>query len=126
MGRKAGYVWVKDPSAMRPKFKPHEKEKILNQVQQIIDKSEKLTEKVSRVSMKGHRVYLYHMVEQFIPEGVIDKYMEFPYVRLTLRNVAGTTCSADWQRPNDQWITIYEGTLEECLHNVEEDEAWFA
>ena len=76
--------------------------------------------------MRGYRIYLYELVEQTISEGAVlikplidDKYLEFPYARLTLRNVKGTVCSADWQRHNDQWITLHEGTLEECLHYVE-------
>ena len=82
--------------------------------------------------MRANRIYLYELVEQFQPEGarfikpLIDgKYCEFPYARLTLNDLNGESCTADWQRHNDQWMTLHAGTLAECLHAIENDDAWF-
>ena len=82
--------------------------------------------------MRENRIYLYNLVEPIRTEGVIfteplidDKYFEFPYARITLLNSDATSCTADWQRYNDQWISLYEGTLDECLKDIENDNGWF-
>jgi hypothetical protein len=123
-------VWVYAPQA--PKFKAIEKEEILAQVKNIINANVKLSKKVCRTSMRGNRVYLYELVKQLIPEGVEnigslidDKFVEFPYARITLSDTKGDRCSADWQRHNSQWITIFSGTLTECLNSIEDDNTWF-
>ena len=123
-------VWVYKPEA--PKFTVYEKTKKLEQVKALITELPKLSEKVSRVEMRANRIYLNELVKQFKSEGAIylkplieDKYLEFPYARITLNDVRGDDCSADWQRHNDQWITLYNGTLAECLNYIENDGAWF-
>lgn len=110
----------------------NEKEVIKTQVTKFIDSSEKLKEKVSRIDVKAGRVYLYHLVEQFHAEGAIlikplidGKYCEFIFGRITLYDSKGQKCTADWQRHNDQWFNLYEGTLEDCLSFMEED-AYFS
>jgi hypothetical protein len=82
--------------------------------------------------MRANRIYLYELVEQFKIEGAIyikplieDKYMEFPYARITLNDAHGSNCSADWQRHNDQWMTLHTGTVAECLDHIENDSTWF-
>lgn len=92
----------------------------------------KLSQKVSRVDMRGNRIYLYELVEQLNPDGakfikpLIDgKYLEFPYARITLLDKQGNSSTADWQRHNNQWVTIYTGTYIECLTSIEKDENWF-
>jgi len=104
----------------------------MKQVQAFVDDAEKLRRVVSRMDMRGNRIYLYHLVEPFNPEGrewikpLIDgKYLEFPFARITLANREATSCTADWQRHNDQWISLFEGSLEEVLRLVEDDTAWF-
>ena len=128
--RKSQRVWVRVPQKV--KFDATGKAKILKQVQEIISISDKLQQKVSRVDMRGNRVYLYELVEQFIPEDAIlikplidDKYLEYPYARITISNDAATSCTADWQRHNDQWMSLYSGTLQECLVHIENDDGWF-
>jgi len=123
-------AWEKDPQKV--KFDTREKEKIRKQVQDSINTSHKLQKKVSRVEIRGNRVYLYELVEQINPEGAIylkplieDKYLEFPYARITIDNTAATSCSTDWQRHNNQWMSLHRGTLQECLDYIKNDECWF-
>jgi hypothetical protein len=130
VGSKRQYVWV--PESRRLVFDESAKTKILQQTQETIDNSEKLKQKVSRVVMRGNRVYLYELVEQFKPEGAIfirplidGKYLEYPYARITMNDLEGRKCTADWQRHNNQWITLYEGPLAECFMDIEHDTAWF-
>ena len=98
----------------------------------IVKEQTKLSQKVTRVDMRANRIYLYELVEQYIPEGVaitkplIDgKYFEMPYAGITLNDINGNNCSADWQRHNNQWMTLFTGTMAECLNSIEEDNDWF-
>jgi hypothetical protein len=34
-------------------------------------------------------------------------------------------CTLDWQRHNNQWMTLEEGTLEECIQKAELSD-WFS
>jgi len=124
-----GYAWVKVPG--KPKFDQSEKEEILKQVQEFVDNSDRLKEKVSRVAMRANYVYLYELVEQFVsPEAVLikplidDKFLEFPYARITITNKSSMESKVDWQRHNDKWMTLYEDKLETCLIFIDTDE-WF-
>ena len=128
--RKRQYVWVQKP--IKPVFDASSKEKLLQKTQQFVNNMEKLRQKVSRISMRGNRIYLYQLVEQCNPKGAVfikplidDKYIEYPYARITLLNVEATKCTADWQRHNDQWMSIYQGTFDECLSEIEGDNMWF-
>jgi hypothetical protein len=124
------HVWVRVPQKV--KLDANVRERILEQVKKAVESSSKLKRRISRVYMRGNWVYLYELFEQFIPEGMIShiplidgKYIECPYARITIFNPAATNCNVDWQRHNDQWMTIYKGTLEECLTFIEDDECWF-
>ena len=123
-------AWVYKQSP--PKFSASEKERILTKAKALIAKHPKVTEKVSRIEMRANRIYLYELVEQFNPEGAIftqplidDKYFEFPYARITLLDIQGENCTTDFQRHNNQWMTLYSGTLAECITNIENDDTWF-
>lgn len=123
-------VWMYKPSP--PKFSAREKEKMLIKVKALIAIQPKITEKVSRVEMRANRIYLYELIEQFNTEGVIftqplidDKYLEFPYARITLLDIQGENCTTDFQRHNNQWMTLYSGTLSECIASIENDDTWF-
>jgi hypothetical protein len=126
-------VWMKVPQKpQKPKFDANEKERILKQVQEKIDHSDKLQKKVSRVAMRSNWVYLYELVEPIQVEGAVfikplidGKYFEVTYARLTLNDNAGTDCTLDWQRHNEEWMSIHEGTLQECLDDLENDDDWF-
>ena len=122
--------WVYKPTP--PKLTAAEKSKTLAKVNDLVKTHPKLSTKVSRVDMRGNRVYLYALFEQFIPDGVAttiplidDKYLEFPYARLTLLDAKGTRCNVDFQRHNNQWMTLYNGALEECISHIENDNDWF-
>jgi hypothetical protein len=131
MGKRVSQkVWVY--KSQPPKFKPLEKEQILEKVTLTMKNMSKLSQKISRVDMRANRIYMYEMVEQIKPEGaefirsLIDgKYLEFPYARITLNDSQGEKSTADWQRHNNQWIQLFEGTLLECLTHIEKDGSWF-
>ena len=131
MGKnKTRYVWVHQPQP--PKFTASEKTKILTIVKELIQQLQKVSQKVSRLEMRANRVYFYELVEQSILEGAVfikplidGKYLEFPYARITLQDVQGNICAADWQRHNNQWITLYSGSLTECINEIENDDCWF-
>ena len=123
-------TWAYKPSA--PKFTATEKKQIKSEVEATIEAMPKLSQKVSRVDMRGNRIYLYELVEQVITDGakciaplIDDKYLEFPYARITLNDSKATMCTADWQRHNNKWITLFTGTLEECINGIEGDDSWF-
>ena len=82
--------------------------------------------------MRANHIYLYELVEQFKTEGVIytkplidDKYLEFPYARITLLDNKGEKCTADFQRHNEQWMSMYNDTLEGCIKHIEDDDSRF-
>lgn len=123
-------VWVYKPSP--PKLTATEKSKILTKVKELVSTHPKVTEKVSRIDMRANRIYLYELVEQFKVEGAIytqplieDKYLEFPYARITMLDAQGEKCTTDFQRHNNQWMTLCNGTLEECITHIENDDNWF-
>lgn len=123
-------LWAYKPE--RPKFAANEKKEMLDRVKTVIDEKPKLSQKVSRLEMRGNRIYLYELVEQFKPEGAVfikslieDKYLEFPYARITLNDAKGDSCTVDFQRHNDQWMSLYGGTLTECINHIEDDNTWF-
>lgn len=129
--KQAQRVWVYTPQA--PKFKADEKVKLLAMIKETIEKLPKLSQKISRLDMRANRVYLYALVEQFKPDGVLfveplidDKYLEFPYARITLLDTLGNNCAVDWQRHNNQWMTLYTGTIMECINSIEHDNGWFS
>jgi hypothetical protein len=115
-----------------PTFTAKEKEKILITLKATIEGQAKLSKKVSRVHMRANRIYLYELVEQFMTETSVftqplieGKYLEFPYARITLNDQRGDNSTADWQRHNNQWITLFTGTFIECIRHIEDDNTWF-
>ena len=124
------YVWVYKPSP--PRFSSADKEKLMARVNENIAEQQKLSQKVSRICIRANRVYLYELIEQFKPEGAIfikplidGKYMEYPYARITLLDTKGENCTVDFQRHNEQWMTLFNGSLTECIAHIENDDAWF-
>ena len=124
-------VWVRVKKPI--KISQREKESLIERIEAEIAKTTKLRQSVSRIEIRSGRVYLYHLVEVSVPEGAIllkplidGKYLEFPYARITIFGSvkAYSECSLDWQRPNDQWMTIEEGSLEECIQKAEVND-WF-
>lgn len=125
-----GYVWDFAPQVA--KLGKKEKEEIINRVNKHMENLSKLKEKVSRIEVKAGRIYFYELVEQFIPEGCImlkplieGKYLEMPCGRVTLYDSNGDKCTADWQRHNNQWISMHEGNLEDCIIHMNQEGSWF-
>jgi len=131
MGRKKSqYIWVLQQQP--PKFTANEKTKMLAKVKELIQRLPKVLKKVSRLEMRANRIYLYELVEQSNPEGALftkplidGKYFEYPYARITLQDTQGNNCTVDWQRHNNQWMTLHTGNLAECMKNIETDTCWF-
>jgi hypothetical protein len=130
--KKSQYIWVYQPQS--PKLTVNEKARMLAKVKELIQQQPKVSQKVSRVEIRANRIYLYGLAEQFRPEGAVftkplidGKYLEYPYARITLLDNQGNNCTVDWQRHNNQWITLpqYTGTLMECIKGIENDECWF-
>ena len=130
MDRSRKYEWVFTPPT--PKFTPEEKAKIISEVKAKIADLPKISSQVSRINIRSNRIYLYEKVEQFHPEGAVfikplidGKYVEYPYARITLQDTECKKCTADWQRHNDLWMSLYKGTLIECLESIEKDNMWW-
>ena len=107
---------------------------LLKRVNTFIETTQKLSNIINRVYIRGGRIYLYYLTIPFIPEsdGVIfrkplidDKYIEYVYARITVYANDGSRCSADWYRHTNKWISMHEGTMEECLEFIEADGSFF-
>lgn len=125
-------TWVYNPKPL--KLEKSEREEIKQKVNEFVETTIKLRKVVNRIDVKSGRIYLYHLVEQFgwddperrfIKPLIYGKYIEFPFARITIFDMNYSECTADWQRHNDQWIVLHEGSLEECLNFIEEDNAWY-
>ena len=126
---RSGSVWVKVRKPI--KISQLEKNFLKKKIEAEIAKTIKVRQAVSRIEIRAGRVYLYKLYEQIRLEGVIytiplidGKYIEFPYARITIYNSAYRDCSLDWLRHNDQWMTLDEGSLEECIQKIEQND-WF-
>ena len=121
------WVRVKKPA----KISEREKESLMKRIKDEIAKTTKLRKAVSRIEIKAGRVYLYHLYEPTITKGAIftvplidGKYLEFPYARITMYFPLYQDCSLDWLRHNNKWMTLAEGSLEECIQQAEQSD-WF-
>jgi len=126
------YVWVYSPKPA--KLNKYDKDLIINRVSNIIKGSSRLNKVVHRIQIKAGRLYLYHLHEQygwddpskvFIKPLIDGKYNEFPLARIMIINSNCLKCRLDWQRHNGEWMDLKEGTLEECLKFIEDDD-WFS
>jgi hypothetical protein len=131
MGQRKDIVWIRVKKSIT--LKRDEKAKVERFVTDFIAKTAKLKAKLSRIVIKAGRIYVYKLFEpapievegvEFTQSLIDGKYLEFPYLRITLYNRDYTDCTLDFQRYNEQWMTIDRGTLEECLIKAEESE-WF-
>jgi hypothetical protein len=75
---------------------------LLKRVNNFVASSERLSKEVNRIDVRAGRIYLFHLVEQFIPTGIevqfikplIDgKYVEYPMARITLFDTRGEQCT---------------------------------
>jgi len=122
-------VWVKVKKPI--KISQSDKFFLMKRVEAEIAKTTKVLQAVSKIEIRAGRVYLYHLCEQIRVEGVIyttplidGKYLEFPYARITLYDKYYRNCTLDWQRHNNQWMTLDEGSLDECIQAAEKSD-WF-
>ncbi len=125
-------TWAYNPKPV--KLDEFSRNVLLSRTKKFVASSKQLEPIVNRVVIRAGRIYVYHLVEAFIPEGgeahfikpLIDgKYNEFPFARITLFDKKGDRCTLDWQRHNGQWATILEDSLDECLKFIQDDESWF-
>ena len=131
MGRN-DMVWVYTGKKPIKKMSEWERASLMKRVEAAIATTTKVKEKVSRIQIKSGRIYLFYLYEPTIVEGVqltvplIDgKYFELSYARITLYNNKYSDCSLDWQRHNKEWMTLGEGSLEECIQKMEQGDGWF-
>ena len=122
-------VWMYSKKPI--KFQMLEREKLLAIMEEEISKTNKIKKMASRVDVRAGRVYIYEQYEPPQIEGVVytkplleGKYLEAPYLRITIYNHDYSDCALDYQRYNDQWMTLFSGTLSECVKEAEESE-WF-
>jgi hypothetical protein len=101
------------------------------EVQSFIENSPKLSKNINRFEVRAGRVYFFQLIEQlgwndpnvrFTVPLIDGKYIEFKYARITIYPLE---CTLDWQRHNDQWMTLFSGTLAECLQYMDESDEWF-
>ena len=123
-------VWVKGPKKPA-KLTQRDKDSLMKTIDTEIAKTTKFKKDLSRKEIRAGRAYFYKLFEQFRIEGLIytvplidGKYIEFPYARITIFDKTFRNCSLDWQRPNNQWMTLDEDTLEECIQKAEQSD-WF-
>ncbi|MDR1897007.1 MAG: hypothetical protein LBR10_09490 [Prevotellaceae bacterium] len=126
-------VWVWTGKRSPATLKDWDKTEAKQIVEAAIANTTKLKEAVSRIQVKAGRVYLFHLYEPNAPEGtqftvpLIDgKYLEFTLARITIydKSKSFCNCSLDWQRPNNEWMTVDSGSLAECIQIAEKSD-WF-
>jgi LPS sulfotransferase NodH len=128
----SGKVWRK--IASKPvKLNQKEKEELHEIIYSFIEDSQKLKRAINRIRIRAGRIYLYHLYQpdgwndpnrKFIKPLIDGKYMEAIFGRITIYDKNWKKCTADWERHNGKWLTLKEGTLEECLKFIE-GHNWF-
>jgi len=122
-------VWTYIPRPI--KLRPEEKGTFLKEAKEFIAKSQKIAKGFRKIKFHGGRIYIYHLYEyslwndpnvKFIKPLIDGRYIEVIFARITIYDKKGLKCTADWQRHNEQWITLSEGTLNECLQFIEADD----
>jgi hypothetical protein len=124
-------AWVWTGKRTLAKLTDGDKASIKRIVEAEIEKTTKLKEIVSKIQVKAGRVYLFYLYEVNVPEGAIllkplidGKYIELILARISIYDKSHKTCTLDWQRHNNEWMTIEEGSLEECIQMSEKSD-WF-
>ena len=123
-------IWIQGTTTPL-KLSDTKKLALKKEVQSFIENSPKLTKAINRFHFKAGRIYFYQLVEQFgwdnansrfIVPLIDGKFIEFKYARIT---IYPQQCTLDWQRHNDQWVTLFSGSLNECLQHMNERDDWF-
>jgi hypothetical protein len=124
--------WVYNPKPA--KLTQPVKDKLRTNVRDLVNSHPCLKSEVSRIDIRAGRIYLFHLVEQYIPDNrsinnaelLIDgKYLELPMARITLYDTEGSHCTADWLRHTGQWYELHKGSLKDCLAFIEGNSQWF-
>jgi hypothetical protein len=124
------YIWIQS-NPKSQKLDNSKKMKMIKEVESFIANSQKLSESINRFELRAGRVYFFHLVEQFgwddpnarfIMPLIDGRYAEFKYARIT---IYPNECTLDWQRHNDQWMTVFSGTFTECLQHMDERNEFF-
>jgi hypothetical protein len=116
------WIEVKKPITIQQK----EKEKIQQIVADALKKTNTLKVGISRITIRSGRVYLYKWCDpaaseefEFIQPPLNRKDLEYLLLRISIYNRNCTNCSLDFQRHTGQWMTVNQGTLEECIAHAE-------
>jgi hypothetical protein len=122
-------VWVKVKKVI--KIHPNDKREILRIVTDALEHSPNAKKNLSRIVIRAGRVYVYKLYEPFQTEGTVfteplidGKYFEYPWLRISIYDRTFRDCTLDWQRDNGEWMTIDQGTLEDCIVKADTSE-WF-
>ena len=112
-------------------FSREEKQSLNERITNYVEESTLLKERVSRIDLKAGRVYFYYYEEVSQTHGTLTKpliegkYFEFPFARLTIYDIKSEQCSAEYQRHNNKWFILKEGTIGECLSYIENNMSSF-
>lgn len=132
VGKNMNKKWLSSPKAV--KLDVSDKERIHSVISRSISVPSRLSQIVSRIEIKGGRIYLFRLHEQFgwdkpdvqfIKPLIEGRYAEFLLARITLFDKHGEKCEAGWQRHTGQWINLFKGDMIGCLVFIEENEQWF-
>ena len=131
--KNTGAIWAVAQTARPDVFDAKTKAAIISEVTEEIKDYEKLSKKVSRITMRSNRLYLYELYEKknitkdtrLIKPLIDGKYIENMYARISLHDTEGRQCTLECQRFNDQWMPLYNGPLSRCLNVMEIDDGWF-
>jgi hypothetical protein len=117
-------VWVKD-NPKPVKLDEWDKNKLKQMVEAEVEKFENFKKMISKIEVKAGRIYFYHLYEPSRPEGAVftiplidGKYIEYILARITVYDKQFQNCSLDFQRHNNQWMTIDSGTWAECIEKI--------
>lgn len=121
------WVRVEQPE----KFLKKDKEILKDTINCYFDNHKNLKERAKKVEIKAGRVYLYEYFEVDANSGTIikplieGKYLEMPFARITIYDKQYEKCSAEYQQYNGKWFTILEGSLNNCIKYIAENEGTF-
>ena len=118
---KGTWTYVQKPES----FSKEERQSLTEKIKNYVEESTFLKERVRRIELKAGRVYFYYYEEVSQTNGTLikplieGKYLEFPFARITIYDKTSEQCSAEYQRHNNKWFTLKEGTIGECLNYIE-------
>jgi len=118
---KGTWTYIQKPES----FSKEERQSLTERMKSYVEESTFLKERVRRIEVKAGRVYFYYYEEVSQTNGTLvnllieGKYLEFPFARITIYDKTSEKCSTEYQRHNNKWFTLNEGTMGECLDYIE-------